>query len=76
MIIHGVINELERRPALEEGIQNMNETETKELVESTILQLGASSMKDMGKVMGFINKKYAGQIDGSVVAKFVKEKLS
>ena len=32
MIIHGVINELERRPALEEGIQNMNETETKELI--------------------------------------------
>lgn len=54
----------------------MSETETKELVESTILQLGASSMKDMGKVMGFINKTYAGQIDGSVVAKFVKEKLS
>ena len=54
----------------------MSETETKELVESTILQLGVSSMKDMGKVMGFINKKYAGQIDGSVVAKFVKEKLS
>ena len=54
----------------------MSETETKKLVESTILQLGASSMKDMGKVMGFINKTYAGQIDGSVVAKFVKEKLS
>ena len=54
----------------------MSETETKELVESTILQLGASSMKDMGKVMGFINKTYAGQIDGSVVAKIVKEKLS
>ena len=33
-------------------------------------------MKDMGKVMGFINKKYAGQIDGSVVAKFVKEKTN
>ena len=32
MIVHGVINKLERRPALEEGIQNMNETETKELI--------------------------------------------
>jgi uncharacterized protein YqeY len=32
-------------------------------------------MKDMGKVMGFINKTYAGQVDGSVVSRIVKTKL-
>lgn len=54
----------------------MSEDEIKTLVEKTVADFGASSMKDMGKVMGFINKTYAGQVDGSIVAKYVKEKLS
>ena len=54
----------------------MSEDELSAAVKEIIASVGATSPKDMGKVMGFINKKYAGQIDGSVVAKFVKEKLS
>ena len=54
----------------------LSESEIEEIVAKTIADFGATSMKDMGKVMGFINKTYAGQVDGSVVSKIVKSKLS
>ena len=53
----------------------LTESEVEEIVAKTIADLGATSMKDMGKVMGFINKTYAGQVDGSVVSRIVKTKL-
>ena len=53
----------------------LTESEVEEIVAKTITDLGATSMKDMGKVMGFINKTYAGQVDGSVVSRIVKTKL-
>lgn len=54
----------------------LSEEEVEEIVTKTIADLGASSMKDMGKVMGFINKTYSGQVDGSMVSRIVKSKLS
>ena len=54
----------------------LTESEIEEIVTKTIEDFGATSIKDMGKVMGFINKTYAGQVDGSVVSKIVKSKLS
>lgn len=36
----------------------------------------ASSMKDMGKVMGIATKKYKGQTDNSRIAQIIKEKLN
>ena len=53
----------------------LTESEVEEIVAKTIADLGATSMKDMGKVMGFINKTYSGQVDGSVVSRIVKSKL-
>ena len=53
----------------------LTESEVEEIVANTIANLGATTMKDMGKVMGFINKKYSGQIDGSMVSRIVKSKL-
>ena len=53
----------------------LTESEVEEIVAKTIADLGATSMKDMGKVMGFINKTYAGQVDGSMVSRIVKSKL-
>lgn len=53
----------------------LSEEEVVEIVTKTIADLGATSIKDMGKVMGFINKTYAGQVDGSVVSRIVKSKL-
>lgn len=54
----------------------LSETEVEEIVAKTVADLGATSMKDMGKVMGFINKTYSGQVDGSMVSRIVKNKLS
>ena len=54
----------------------MSETEVEEIVTKTVADLGATSMKDMGKVMGFINKTYAGKVDSSMVSRIVKSKLS
>ena len=53
----------------------LTESEVEEIVAKTIADFGATSMKDMGKVMGFINKTYAGQVDGSMVSRIVKTKL-
>lgn len=53
----------------------LTESEVEEIVTKTIADLGATSIRDMGKVMGFINKTYAGQVDGSVVSRIVKSKL-
>ena len=54
----------------------LTELEVEEIVANTIANLGATTMKDMGKVMGFINKTYSGQVDGSMVSRIVKSKLS
>lgn len=81
------IYEENKRPDLAEGEKKelevlntylpkmLTESEVEEIVAKTIADLGAISMKDMGKVMGFINKTYAGQVDGGMVSKIVKTKL-
>ena len=53
----------------------LTESEVEEIVANTIADLDATTMKDMGKVMGFINKTYSGQVDGSMVSRIVKSKL-
>ncbi|NQX78021.1 GatB/YqeY domain-containing protein [Gilvibacter sp.] len=56
--------------------EQMSEEEIAKVVEEIIAQTGASSMKDMGKVMGMANGKLAGKADGSTIAKLVKAKLA
>ena len=56
--------------------KTLTESEVEEIVAKTFADLDATSMKDMGKVMGFINKTYSGQVDGSIVSRIVKSKLS
>lgn len=46
------------------------------VVIATISQLGASGMKDMGKVMGVVNGKLAGQADGKTISTIVKAQLT
>lgn len=55
--------------------KTLTESEVEEIVAKTIADLDATSMKDMGKVMGFISKTYVGQVDGSMVSRIVKSKL-
>jgi len=54
----------------------LSEEEIEKVVVMTIDQLGAVGMKDMGKVMGIVNKELAGQADGKTISSIVKAKLS
>ena len=55
--------------------QLSNEELTKIVVES-ITEVGASSIQDMGKVIGKVMQRVAGRSDGGTVSAIVKEKLS
>lgn len=55
--------------------EQMSEEEIKEKVNAIIEQTGASSMKDMGKVMGMANQQMGGKADSSLIAQFVKAAL-
>jgi len=50
--------------------------ELKKIIEEAIASTGASSPKDMGKVIKEVMEKVAGRADGKVVSGLVKEKLS
>ena len=50
--------------------------EIEAIVKEIIAQTGASSMKDMGKVMGAASQKMAGQADGGTISAIVKKLLS
>ncbi len=54
----------------------LSEDEIQKIVDDVIAETGASSMKDMGKVMKIVMGKVKGRADGSVVSRIVKEKLS
>lgn len=56
--------------------EELSDEALEKIVEETISELGASSMKDMGNVIKTISSKYASQADMSKVSKLVKEKLS
>ena len=53
----------------------LSEAEVEKHVVVTIEKLGATSMKDMGKVMGVISKELAGKTDGKTISTLVKQKL-
>ena len=54
----------------------LNDEETKKICEEIIKTLGASTMKDMGKIMGSLKKKYSDSIDFSKVSEILKGLLS
>jgi uncharacterized protein YqeY len=54
----------------------LSEEELIKIVEDTILEVGASSLKDMGKVVKAVMDKVKGRAEGSLISKIVKEKLS
>jgi len=54
----------------------LDENEIEKVVVETIDSIGAEGMKDMGKVMGIVNSKLAGQADGKTISTIVKAKLS
>lgn len=54
----------------------LSEAEVAKVIEEVIAATGAESMKDMGKVMGQVSAKLAGQADGKAISNIVKQKLS
>ena len=55
--------------------QQLSEEEIEATIKNIIAETGASSMKDMGKVMGAANKAFAGQAEGAVISAIVKRLL-
>lgn len=55
--------------------QQLSEEELNEIVKFTISELGATSMKDMGKIMAAIRPKTKGIADGKLINKLVKANL-
>jgi len=56
--------------------KQLNEEETKKICKEAIESLGASSIKDMGKIMGSLKQKYSDSIDFSKVNIIVKDLLN
>lgn len=56
--------------------EQMSEEALKSEIQKIIAETGASSMKDMGKVMGMATKKLAGKADGKAISEQVKALLS
>ena len=55
--------------------QQLSKDEVAAVIDKVIEATGASSMKDMGKVMGMATKQLAGQADGKTISTLVKQKL-
>jgi len=69
--------ELEELAVIERFLPKMlSEDETKARLTEIIARVGATSAKDMGKVMGVATKELAGQADGKVVSALVKTLLA
>ena len=56
--------------------QPMSETELAQSVADLIAELGASSMADMGRVMGTASARFAGRADGKAISALVRQHLS
>lgn len=56
--------------------EQMSESELEGAVKAIIESIGASSMKEMGKVMGVASKQLSGKAEGKLIADMVKKLLS
>ena len=69
--------ELEQVAVIEQFLpEQMSEEAIKNAIALIISQAGASSMKDMGKVMGIASQQLAGKADGKTISNVVKALLS
>ncbi|PCI06176.1 MAG: glutamyl-tRNA amidotransferase [Flavobacteriaceae bacterium] len=56
--------------------EQMSEADVEKVVAAAVTKTGASSMKDMGKVMGMVSKELAGKADGKMISLLVKKLLA
>ena len=70
-------NELAEAAVMEKYLPKpLSQEEIEAKIKEVIAQVGATSMKDMGKVMGAASKALAGQADGKTISAVVKALLS
>jgi uncharacterized protein YqeY len=55
--------------------QQLTEDEIHEIVRTAVIEVGANSIKDMGKVMAEVQSRVKGRADGKLVSQIVKEQL-
>ncbi|MGD9668392.1 MAG: GatB/YqeY domain-containing protein [Hyphomicrobiaceae bacterium] len=55
--------------------QQMSDDEIRDAAKSIVAELGATGLKDMGRVMGALKERYTGQMDFSKASSMVKEAL-
>ena len=74
--------ELAEQEAYEVGIcqtympEELSEAEVEALIEQALAETGAASMKEMGKVMGWLKPKLQGRADMGAVSGLIRQKLS
>ena len=56
--------------------RQMNDSEMTKAVSAVVTELGAGSIKDMGRVMAALKQRHSGQMDFSKAGALVKERLS
>jgi uncharacterized protein YqeY len=56
--------------------RQLSEEEVEEIVDDVIAEVGATSMRDLGRVMADVMPQVAGRADGSTVSQLVREKLA
>jgi uncharacterized protein YqeY len=56
--------------------QQLDRSEIEKIIARIIGETGATSIKEMGKVMGVANKELAGKADGKLIGEIVKEQLA
>ena len=70
-------NELAEAAVMEKYLpKQLSEAEVEAKVREIVARVGATSIKDMGKVMGVANKELAGLSDGRTISTIVKKLLS
>lgn len=81
MFVKGGRNDLVEQNNIEINIlqeflpKQLTDEEINDIIKSTIVDVNAVSIKDMGKVISQIKSKYAGQVDMSIVSSKIKEIL-
>ena len=56
--------------------EQLSEDELEEIVDDVIAEVGATSIRDLGRVMADVMPRVSGRADGSVVSQLVREKLA
>jgi hypothetical protein len=63
-------------PVIDEFLpQAMGEAELEALVDAAIAETGATSMKEMGRVMGLVTQRGGGRVDGKTASALVRSRL-